>query len=350
MVRNPAPSPTAVLRGHLSPVNSLCFVHDHAIVPRHDAPSLSAAAPQGLVSGSADGTLKVWDMTTRREVCSVQAHSKAGILQTATHGAAILSQGRDGLVKWWDAVDGGELREFRTLAIGSYTFTKAHVVDANLVLVPTEHAETVALFDVRTPGNQPAMEFHGASLKSGMCMALTSLPVSSGVMACVGFEGGVVALYDLRQGLTPVVAPAVSPSTGMLPRVVSDPAKASLRIVLCMEPVYGSATLLCGTSGEEHVAVTLTAATDADTATFYRTKQPGISAVANRTFDDRIFATAGWDHRVRVFHRSFKPLATLKYHTDSVYAVQFSRDGKWLASASKDHKIALWCVYPPSST
>ncbi|ETW07539.1 hypothetical protein, variant 3 [Aphanomyces invadans] len=333
MVRNPAPSPTAVLRGHLSPVNSLCFVHDHAIVPRHDAPSLSAAAPQGLVSGSADGTLKVWDMTTRREVCSVQAHSKAGILQTATHGAAILSQGRDGLVKWWDAVDGGELREFRTLAIGSYTFTKAHVVDANLVLVPTEHAETVALFDVRTPGNQPAMEFHGASLKSGMCMALTSLPVSSGVMACVGFEGGVVALYDLRQGLTPVVAPAVSPST-----------------VLCMEPVYGSATLLCGTSGEEHVAVTLTAATDADTATFYRTKQPGISAVANRTFDDRIFATAGWDHRVRVFHRSFKPLATLKYHTDSVYAVQFSRDGKWLASASKDHKIALWCVYPPSST
>ncbi|ETW07540.1 hypothetical protein, variant 4 [Aphanomyces invadans] len=216
MVRNPAPSPTAVLRGHLSPVNSLCFVHDHAIVPRHDAPSLSAAAPQGLVSGSADGTLKVWDMTTRREVCSVQAHSKAGILQTATHGAAILSQGRDGLVKWWDAVDGGELREFRTLAIGSYTFTKAHVVDANLVLVPTEHAETVALFDVRTPGNQPAMEFHGASLKSGMCMALTSLPVSSGVMACVGFEGGVVALYDLRQGLTPVVAPAVSPSTGIV--------------------------------------------------------------------------------------------------------------------------------------
>ncbi|ETV84249.1 hypothetical protein H257_03508 [Aphanomyces astaci] len=330
---NRAPPPVAVLRGHLSPVNTVCFIPSRPITPNDDVASLSSVAPRSLLSGSADGMLKVWDLTTRREASSaVQAHSKAGILHTTTQGPNIVSQGRDGLVKWWDVVDGGGMRESRTLAIGSYTFTKAHVVDSNLLLVPTEHAETVALFDVRTSGTHPAMIFEGSPIKSGMCMSLTSMPVSDQTVACVGFEGGVVALYDFRLAAPPLLSHAVSTST-----------------VLCMDAVCTSSTLLCGTSGDDLVALRVHPDTTAATAdSFYRSKQPGISAIANRSVDDRIFATAGWDHRVRIFHKRGKPLATLKYHTESVYSVGFSHDGDWLASASKDHKIALWSVYPPS--
>ncbi|RHY05653.1 hypothetical protein DYB37_000023 [Aphanomyces astaci] len=135
-----------------------------------------------------------------------------------------------------------------------------------------------------------------------------------------------------------------------------------------MDAVCTSSTLLCGTSGDDLVSLRVHPDTTATADSFYRSKQPGISAIANRSVDDRIFATAGWDHRylptylhwtqsatldqlcdrVRIFHKRGKPLATLKYHTESVYSVSFSHDGDWLASASKDHKIALWSVYPPS--
>mmetsp|Transcript_6383 Transcript_6383/g.20743 ORF Transcript_6383/g.20743 Transcript_6383/m.20743 type:complete len:237 (-) Transcript_6383:23-733(-) len=65
--------------------------------------------------------------------------------------------------------------------------------------------------------------------------------------------------------------------------------------------------------------------------------------------DARIFATAGWDYRIRLFSAKpphFKPLAVLRYHDASVNAVDFSpqRPGgpNLLAAASKDTKISLW--------
>lgn len=55
-------------------------------------------------------------------------------------------------------------------------------------------------------------------------------------------------------------------------------------------------------------------------------------------------------YRVRVFHlRKLKPLAILKHHTESVFGLDFSPDCALLASASKDRKIALWSIFPPSS-
>lgn len=53
---------------------------------------------------------------------------------------------------------------------------------------------------------------------------------------------------------------------------------------------------------------------------------------------------------MRVFHlRKLKPLAILKHHTESVFGLDFSFDSALLASASKDRKIALWPIYPPSA-
>ncbi|RHY00705.1 hypothetical protein DYB36_013056 [Aphanomyces astaci] len=112
------------------------------------------------------------------------------------------------------------------------------------------------------------------------------MPVSGQTVACVGFEGGVVALYDFRLAAPPLLSHAVSTSTGTY------------------LPTY-----------------------------LHWTQSAKLDQLCDR---------------VRIFHKRGKPLATLKYHTESVYSVGFSHDGDWLASASKDHKIALWSVYPPS--
>ena len=96
--------------------------------------------------------------------------------------------------------------------------------------------------------------------------------------------------------------------------------------------------------------------------------------------DESIFATAGWDGRMRVYTtKSMKELAVLKWHKEGCYAVAFAKisatnasgggdaeaDGSiikrsqtvseqriakaksthWLAAGSKDGKVSLWDIY-----
>jgi len=95
--------------------------------------------------------------------------------------------------------------------------------------------------------------------------------------------------------------------------------------------------------------------------------------------DGKIFATAGWDSKVRVYGtKAMKELAVLKWHKEGCYAVSFAevldtpeeetREGKeivkrntaltvkeerilkakmthWIAVGSKDGKVSLWDIY-----
>lgn len=75
----------------------------------------------------------------------------------------------------------------------------------------------------------------------------------------------------------------------------------------------------------------------------------GISDITIRP-DKKILATAGWDHRIRIFGwKKLKPLAVLDYHTATVHCVSFSdhsnpRD-RLLAAGSKDQRISVWSIY-----
>jgi len=72
---------------------------------------------------------------------------------------------------------------------------------------------------------------------------------------------------------------------------------------------------------------------------------PGIQQIEIRK-DQKIFATAGWDHRVRIFAlKNSKPLGIIKFHEESVHSILFSKKDNLLISCSKDSKIALWKLY-----
>jgi WD40 repeat protein len=76
-------------------------------------------------------------------------------------------------------------------------------------------------------------------------------------------------------------------------------------------------------------------------------QKPGVNDVAWRE-DGKLYCTAGFDHRIRVFHGSTNaPLAILKGHTNAVAAVKWVRAGNKfvLASGSRDGRIGLWSVY-----
>lgn len=110
-----SPEPLAILRGHGVPVNTSSFL-----------------SSTRLVSGGADGVVKIWDLRTRREsASSSSAHSKAGVLHASPLGSVggattrFVTQGRDGLVKVWDTVTFSEGCEpLASYYCGSFSFTK----------------------------------------------------------------------------------------------------------------------------------------------------------------------------------------------------------------------------------
>ena len=122
-----------------------------------------------------------------------------------------------------------------------------------------------------------------------------------------------------------------------------------------------------------------------DLAKTMQTKHAGQQGLCVRS-DERIFATAGWDGRMRVYSgKTMKELAVLKWHKEGCYALAFAtvkdksdRNGSaqtvngvetsagtltrrdltvsqqrtevaktthWLAAGSKDGKVSLWDVY-----
>jgi WD40 repeat protein len=115
------------------------------------------------------------------------------------------------------------------------------------------------------------------------------------------------------------------------------------------------------------------------------TKHAGQQGLRMRS-DGKIFATAGWDARIRVYSaKSMRELAVLKWHKDGCYAVAFAsvnpekdrsstpvistgrevipahqgsvldaikeqrsaraQNTHWLAAGGKDGKISLWDIY-----
>ncbi|KAK7933166.1 hypothetical protein WMY93_004062 [Mugilogobius chulae] len=114
-----------------------------------------------------------------------------------------------------------------------------------------------------------------------------------------------------------------------------------------------------GFTGHSELAVTLLSPTDSllvvpqlqDSVTLVN---PGVSQMCVRD-DGKLLASAGWDHRVRLFGwKKLKPLAVLQYHTDMVLSVAFSNHQdptqRLMAAGSKDQRISLWSIYNESDT
>ncbi|CEG38783.1 G-protein beta subunit-like protein GNB1L, contains WD repeats [Plasmopara halstedii] len=315
----PTPKPLSVLRGHNAPVNSVKFISTNTIV-----------------SCAGDGAVKIWDLQSRRELASNSAtHSKAGVLHTASlQGATsmehkLVTQGRDGFVK------------FTTLRWSD----SGSSVSASLIVCPSSEYNKLLVFDIRNSMPALTITIPDAPAKRSMCMSL-SLFNSSVALAedgaggnvqtyiAAGFEGGQLTILDLRSGGEVVCETTVTQSSNAL---------------LSFDVTRDGRSAICGSSGERlYIAKFDVASNTLSSRSFFSCTHGGFSGVCIRE-DQRIVATAGWDHRVRLFHlRKLKQLAVLKYHNESVFGLDFSADSTLLTSCSKDHKIAIWSIYPPS--
>ncbi|KAJ1448986.1 WD40-repeat-containing domain protein [Pelagophyceae sp. CCMP2097] len=216
----------------------------------------------------------------------------------------------------------------------------------HLVLAPSEPPECMTLWDTRSATQAHNLSPTEADRKNyGVALSaklwLPARGMTAPPLALVGYESGDVLVWDLRR---------------MRPRLYSKtPPKLFSSPLMGIDISDDGSTLFAGAVESAARVSRLTRGTAAPYDALLRTScsgehaKDGIGDLVVRP-DGKLIATAGWDKRVRLFSAQppkFKALVVLKYHDDSINALDFSPDSTLLASGSKDTKIAVWKLFPP---
>ncbi|XP_039806478.1 protein DECREASED SIZE EXCLUSION LIMIT 1-like isoform X1 [Panicum virgatum] len=389
--RRPPPDPVAVLRGHRAAVNDACF---HPSLPL-------------LFSGAADGELRAWDTASHRTASSVWAHAgTAGVYSVAAGaglGNKIISQGRDGTCKCWVIEEAGlSRRPVLTIKTSTYHFCKMSLVKSPSFAHSVRSGSSCETSDVEPPreATEENTESHVVNPTEGSQEHGEGI-TSSGqnMMAIAGQESSQVELWDITSARKIISLPQSSSANakdhptkqkGLLSNFTNPGLCMAVQAFIPYESA-GYVNILSSyedgstlwwdvrkpglpiSSVKYHSESALSVAIDgscnggisggADDKVVIFTldhpkgaftlrkeielERPGIAGTTIRP-DNKIAATAGWDHRIRVYnYNKGNALAVLKYHSDSCNAVTFSSDCKLMASCSTDTTVALWELYPP---
>ncbi|UPQ99358.1 WD40 repeat domain-containing protein [Chloropicon primus] len=342
-----SPDPRNVLRGHRKGVKCVCFY-------RGEGAGAGSEDDVLLFSGDQEGRLKAWDLRRRRASLDRRLYPQdSGFVSLcAVEGEGkLLTQGREGCVKYWDAerlcssLEGERpLAEFSTGCYNFCRFSASSSADGGdpIAALPSSDASVVEIWDVGLSKRISVLQAPTKEKAVGMCTAVClKAPAGSGdgTLVWAGYESGDLACFDLRQSAAPLALASFSSNEPLMSIAVDKTGLAGVAASVGSELVQFEASPKSGEGGEPGRLGIRALET-------FEMKQPGVSEVSIRS-DGRIFVAAGWDGRVRVFdYKKRAPLAVLKYHQKNCNAVAFSPGCGLLASASEDSNIALWDIYP----
>ncbi|KAM6339536.1 guanine nucleotide-binding protein subunit beta-like protein 1 isoform 2-T3 [Alca torda] len=308
----PPPDPQFVLRGTSAAIHTLHF----------SCGSQEPAVPV-LFSGSENGFIHVWNLKTHRVDTALDGHGRKSVYCVETMGGKdqLLSQGRDQRICLWDLAEGrtAVMDSVCTENVGFCRCSLLKVAQGRwLMAMAAKALEEVQVLELPSKTSVCTLKPEvGAKLGMPMCLKLWQPNCGSQPLLLAGYEDGSVVLWNLSMG------------------------KALSQLVCHQEPVMSldfDSEKAKGISGSsEKVYKT------------HKLVNAGISDITIRP-DKKILATAGWDHRIRIFGwKNLKPLAVLDYHTATVHAVSFSDhkipSERLLAAGSKDHRISIWSIY-----
>lgn len=289
------PPPLTVLRGHKASVTSICFF------------------PEKIASCSNKCELLVWDIKTRRIIKTFHEYADGddGFLRVVTNDNAIFANSRLGQIFAYD-FEGNLKHQVRTDI--SSGFAGCRLLGSDLWFADAFNGRLM-IFDINAGSFFPGAEFKN----HGMIMDLS---VYGNNFIGVAMEDSSVALFDSRNVAEPLWKNEMK---------LSDP--------LISLAIVNENRCILGTAQKDVYDVTESAKT-----VLYTMPHPGIDDITIRC-DGRIWATAGWDGRVRLFDaKKGNALAILKHHRGGIHTVAFATDGL-LASGGDDRGIALWSLY-----
>ncbi|KAL9002494.1 MAG: hypothetical protein Q9188_004575 [Gyalolechia gomerana] len=403
----PPLQPSFVLRGHSAQVHAVHFIPGNI----------------RLLSGDAEGWVVSWNLAFKRPVAVWRAHSNA-ILGIGSWGEdRIITHGRDSKLAIWQLGREDEEVIEKTLPVNKPPTTAPqpwllHMLTVNtlnfcsfamcldglpqpyaprkvikakddpppvLVVVPnTTDSGGIDIYQL--PSESRAAVIHAdRNITTGMVMALAIQAASTKLQVVAGYESGHTMvfvqsdpgaqfqrLYAAQPHSQPVLSIAISPGRDCYITSAAD-------AIVAKHPLPAAQGIW---------------RTELKPFKVVQTKHSGQQGLQVRS-DGKVFATAGWDARVRVYSaKTMKEVAVLKWHSLGCYTTAFAelldssiiktendngveeqedeettqvdrsiahqsspistvqqrRDAKahsthWLAAGSKDGKVSLWEIY-----
>ncbi|KAL8910908.1 MAG: hypothetical protein Q9171_003863 [Xanthocarpia ochracea] len=397
----PPAQPSFVLRGHSAQVHAVRFTQGNT----------------RLLSADADGWLVSWNLASKRPAAVWRAHSNAVLGIGAWGQDRVITHGRDSKLAVWQLDVKDEEAIGKTLPVDKPPTSTPqpwllHMLTVNTLNfcsfamcldgMPQPHAIHAAVkarkhpspiliavpntmdsggIDIyQLPSETRAAVIHAdRNITTGMVMALEIQAQSTKLQVVAGYESGHTMvfvqadpgaqfqrLYCAQSHSQPVLSMAILPSQDCYLTTSAD-------AIVAKHPLPAAQGIW---------------KTELKPLKVVQTKHSGQQGLQVRS-DGKIFATAGWDARVRVYSsKTTKELAVLKWHKVGCYSTAFAEIGNfspieaeddspvkqedtegqdivrtaavnsvqqrreararfthWLAAGSKDGKISLWDIY-----
>lgn len=274
-----------------------------------------------VATGSGDGTVKLWDLSQRDEIFSVQAHDGIVRGMTVDHQGRLFSCGSDRTVKMWDVSDPTKLSKKKTAAEPLQTFlgTSAfmgmdcHRDEPKFVTA----GQTIELWD-----SNRSKPVSNLSWGSDNINSVKFNQTETSIVASAGSDRSVI-LYDIRTSspIQKLVATLRTNALAWNPMEAFNFAAASEDHNIYM---YDMRNLTRSVNVmKDHVAAVM----DVD---FDPTGQELVSASYDRSV--RIYKV-DQGHSREIYHTK---------RMQHVFAARFTTDAKFILSGSDDGNVRLW--------
>uniref|UniRef100_A0AAG5DIQ9 Guanine nucleotide-binding protein subunit beta-like protein 1 n=1 Tax=Anopheles atroparvus TaxID=41427 RepID=A0AAG5DIQ9_ANOAO len=300
--------------------------------------SLCFRTPEHLYAGTLKGTVQLWELQSNRISYQLSVGSSP-ILNLAHTEDALITQEKSGAVKLWNLAEAGYVlqHEMSNDHVGYCRMTCD--TQANAVIMPRDKS-TVSVLCSKTLSE--TMRFSPTadeekSIPFGSVMCVLPVIVEGQRYLISGYESGIIATWDFRTG-----------------RIVGNPVQfasdGDCLFTIDFDPVTNRG--ICGGSSNSLVVFSMDRkALQVMPKSKIAIKNAGLHRVRIRK-DLKVFASAGWDGRVRIFSwKSLRPLAVLTEHKGELLDIAYSEERvtMWnapvMAAAGSDGQISLWDLY-----
>jgi WD40 repeat protein/serine/threonine protein kinase len=264
-----------------------------------------------LVSSGADGTLKVWDASTRTLVRTLEL-DMGPATALAAEGRRAVSGHKEGTVALWDLETGERVAAFKRNEASIWAVTFAGTPDR---IAASGHDWAATLYDSRSKlGPVHVFEGHESAVQ-----ALAFSP--GGSLLASGSADRTVKLWNT--------------STFGLIRTYRGHNDFVTALALAADGRMLASASLDG-------AIRFWSTTSSRTYRTVRAHKGKVSALAFSP-DGQLLASGGEDGAIKIWqYRRRSPIRTLFGHSAEVRSLSFSPNGRRLASAGGDGMVRLW--------